>query len=121
MRLTNGFDFSGCSLLTNDSIPALSEVKLIRMLNFDGCNLIDDQGLKYILPFCEALEVLSLAGVNKITDAGLIPIFNECRRLQIVSVSNCPFVTHESLDVLTKYNKLLRSLGAAGKPDIRSV
>ena len=110
LKLTVGFDFAGCSSLTNKALTYLPDLKLIRALSFDNCTSIDNHGLAHLLPILGDLEVLSLAGLGGITDEGLIPIFSECGRLKVVSVSNCPMVTHGALSVLVNKNKMLSTL-----------
>ena len=110
LKLTVGFDFAGCSSITNKALTYLPELKLIRALSFDNCTAIDNKGLTHLLPILTDLEVLSLAGLGGITDEGLMPIFSECGRLKVVSVSNCPMVTHVALSVLVNKNKMLSTL-----------
>ena len=113
LKLTVGFDFAGCSSITNKALSYLPELKLIRALSFDNCTSIDNRGLGHLFPILTDLEVLSLAGLGAITDEGLIPIFSECGRLKVVSVSNCPMVTHVALSVLVNKNKMLSTLKCA--------
>ena len=108
-----GFDFSGCTSLTNTSLTYLTRLKLVKILCLDNCIHINDQGLKTLLPIIEQLEVLSLANCIHISDNGLEDLGKASVMLTIFNVSNCPDVTHNMLILFAKRNKRLATLHAS--------
>ena len=69
--LSIGFDLSGCSAITNIAMSYIARVRTLKILNIDGCHLINDVGLQSIIVLAENLEVLSMKGLNQITDDGV--------------------------------------------------
>lgn len=111
--LTVGFDFAGCSLLTNQSLISLSRTTNVRILSVENCAQLNDKGLVYLLDIAERLEVVNFSGVTQISDEGLAALFKACQRLQAISVNNCPQLTYEVLHVGALHNKRLSTLHAS--------
>lgn len=112
--LTIGYDYSGCHLLTNASLSSMSRTKNIRVLSFENCHLIDNNGIRYLEEIAEKLEAVNFSGVVNLTDEGLAPLFRKCQRLTSVNVNNCSHVTHEVLHLLAVNNRRLGMLHASG-------
>lgn len=111
--LSIGFDLSGCRLITNLSLSYITRVKALKILNLDGCILIDDKGLKALVVAADRIEVLVLANLPLITDQGLEAIGTACHRLKILNVSKCPQISYESLAKITPLNRRLNTLAAS--------
>lgn len=69
--LSVGFDLSRCSSITNISMTYIARVRTLKILNIDGCHLVNDTGLKSLVVLAENLEVLSMKGLNQISDEGV--------------------------------------------------
>lgn len=108
-----GFDFTGCNIITNESMLYVIRVKTLKILTLDGCVSITDEGVKSLEILAEQLEVFSFAGCIHISDNGLECIGKASHNLTILNANNCPNVTHNMLILFAKKNKRLNSLHAA--------
>ena len=92
--LSIGFDFSGCSLLTNSALSTLSRVKVVKILNIDGCVQVNDAGMKYLASACDVLEVLSMRNCINVTDDGIKVLAGAIKRLQLLNLSHCTSIRY---------------------------
>jgi hypothetical protein len=95
--LSQGFDLSGCPLITNNSVYSLSRVKSLKILNLDGCVLVTDKGLQDLGPVAMDIQVLSLVGLSRITDNGLKFVGRECKGMKIFNSSSCAQISEEGI------------------------
>ena len=112
--LTVGFDFTGCSLLTNQSLVSLGRTTSLRIVSLENCTQVDDRGLTYLLDISERLEVINFSGLPLISDKGLAMVFKACQRLQGVSLNGCSQLSFEVLHVAAVHNKRIATLHASG-------
>ena len=61
-------------------------------VNLEGCNIIDDNGLFYLLDIAEKLEVLNFMRAVNLTDKALAQLFGKCERLTANNVNKAAFM-----------------------------
>ena len=108
-----GFDFTGCNVITNESMMYVIRVKTLQILTLDGCVQITDDGIKTLEVLAEQLEVFSIANCINISDNGLEVIGKASHNLTIFNANNCPNVTHNMLILFARKNRRLTTMHAA--------
>lgn len=109
-----------CNSIGNSAIQSLPALPALRILNLDGCQKIDDDGLIELASRCQGLRVLSLYWNVKVTDHGLCRLFRaqQGSDLRDVNLSGCKYLTDKTIQRLVERAPLLDVLDLTRCPAV---
>ncbi|CAE7833430.1 unnamed protein product [Symbiodinium microadriaticum] len=88
-------DAAFCRSITNETLKALPVLPALEVLNLDGCQDVDDEGLIAVAQRCRSLRSFSIYWNVKATDEGIGKVLRAqpCGNLQELCFSGCKLLT----------------------------
>lgn len=88
-------DAAFCRSITNETLKALPVLPALEILNLDGCQDVDDEGLIAVAQRCRSLRSFSIYWNVKATDEGIGKVLRAqpCGNLQELCFSGCKLLT----------------------------
>lgn len=114
LSLTEGFDFTDCSTITNDSMESLARMGNIRVLILDNCTHISDKGFQALRIISSKFETLSIEQLVQVSDASFRVVLGKCSKLKHLNVNKCPLVSLHAVTEAARGNINLEVLGLSG-------
>jgi hypothetical protein len=112
--LTEGFDFSHCKALGNDSMDSIARLANIRVLNLDHCSNITDKGFLALKIIANRFETLSLEHLGLLSDHAVSTVLEKCSKLVHLNVNRCVGITMSTIIKTVRHNINLLSLALSG-------
>jgi len=81
---------------------------LLKILDFSGCQGVDDNCLSSISTYCNQLNSLSVMCCQQITDLGVKQLVTGCRKLHTLNLANCSSITNDAVKILRQMPNLRR-------------
>eukprot|EP01032_Pedospumella_encystans_P011611 gene11611-13493_t len=103
-------NISGHIHLRNNSIRALANLPLLRVLNTSQCANLLDSGLMSIAQHCPYLEEVNFSYCTRITNVSTDALAQSCKHLTSVTLRSCSGIRNKSIQYLIRRCRHLQTL-----------
>lgn len=114
LPLSEGFDFSHCKSIGNDSMESIARLGNVRVLILDQCSKITDNGLLSLKIIANRFETLSLEHLGLVSDDAFAAVFDKCNNLVHLNLNRCHGVSMVTVINTVRHNINLLSLALSG-------
>lgn len=96
-----------------------NQLRRLREISVYGCQLIDDEGLLYLIEKMPSLVSLNFGRCRNVTDRVVFQLSNQLPRLLALNAEHCEQLTNESLAFLSERLLQLEELVLSTPPTSR--